>query len=456
MRALPALLGAVLLAGGCRSEGPPAAPPPDSPPERRAAVERPGAAASGAPAPAADGALALRAPTDQLPLAAEIRARQSAVKARPDQAAGWVELGRAWLRAARLAQNEALFSRVEAAARRAMALDPGQRQARHLLGLVLRQQHRFADLRTLAEELARTQPDDDLAWGLLADAALALGDLRAVERALDRMLDVRPALPSFSRAAWLRWLHNDVDGALSMWNEAARAGGQNDPEPLAWCLSEAGDVEWHRGRLDAAERLYAAALQRVPTYAGALLGLGRVALARGQAPAAVKSIAAAYAARPSEIAAEWHAMALRAAGDTAAAEAIEQKLAAASAFDDARSIALYLAHRKLKPQVAVERARADFAERQDLYAHDALGWALFRAGDLEAAEPHLSQATRLDTPDAMLHAHRGLLALARGQTAVARRHLDRAWALNRHAHPVLMAEVAAARATLGEVKKDGP
>lgn len=419
----------------------------DRPPAPTAAAPTAAEPATPAPTAAPPGALARTPPPPTLPADPTLAPALAAVERHPT-AATWVELGRAWVRTARRAQREALYDQVDDAARAALALDPKSAQARHLRGLVLTTRHRFTELRALAEQLTRDDPADDAAWALLADAALALGDHTTTERALDRLLDLRPALPAYARAAWLRWLHGDIDGSLQMWTEALRAAGHQDPEPRAWTLTEAGHVEWNRGRLDAAARLYAAALTHLPDHAGALFGRARVHLARGDARAAATDLAASAAARPAEITLEWQALALRAAGDTTAADALDHKLAQAGPFDDDRTIALYLAHRRLDPARAVERARRDFQVRQDLYAHDALGFALYRAGQLDDAARHLEAATRYGTPDPMLHAHRGLIAAARGRHDEAREHLDRAWAQNPHAHPLLMAEVAAARAAL--------
>ncbi len=423
---VPAAVGLTLL-GGCRSEPPPP-PAPDASPA----------------APAAE-TPALTPPPAGTPTAPELAARIAAARALPERADGWVDLGRAWIRTARLAQREDLYRRADAAAAEALKRRPGHPQALHIRALVHRVGHRFAEVRRIAETLTAADPKDTAAWGLLADAALALGDMPAAEAAIDRMLQQRPALPAFSRAAWLRWLHGDIDGALQMWGEALRASGRTDPEPRAFVLSEIGHLHWHRARLDDAEAAYRAALKTLPEHAGALFGLGRVQLARGDAAGAAQTFAASNTARLSEQTAEWRALALRAAGQTAEADALDAKLAAAGAFDDPRSIALYLAHRAIEPQTAVEKARADFEQRQGVYAHDALGFALLRAGDLDAAARHLEAATAHGTPDATLMAHRGLLEKARGRDAEARKWLDRAWTLNRHAHPRLMAEVAAAR-----------
>ncbi len=426
------------LSVGCRPDDPP--PPRPAPP-----VAQPAAAATSP---------ALQMPPSAVPTAPELAERIAEVRALPDRADSWVTLGQAWVRTARLAQQEALYRRAEAAASEALKRQPGHAGALHLQAMVHRVGHRFAEVKRVAADLVRRDPRDDTAWGLLADAALALGDMPTVERAIDRMLDLRPALPAFSRAAWLRWLHGDVDGALEMWGEALKSSGRTDPEPRAYVLTEIGHLQWHRGRLDAAVEAYDLALTALPQHAGALLGRGRVKLARKDAAGAIADFEASNRARLAEQTAEWHGMALRAAGRTAEAEAVDGKLADAGAFDDPRSIALYLNHRGLTPAVALARARTDFAQRQDIYAHDALGFALLRAGDLDAAARHLTEATRWGTPDAMLLAHRGLLEKARGRPDDARVWLDRAWALNRHVHPRLMVEVAAARAALAADRPD--
>jgi Flp pilus assembly protein TadD len=81
---------------------------------------------------------------------------------------------------------------------------------------------------------------------------------------------------------------------------------------------------------------------------------------------------------------------------------------------------------------AVILARAEREGRGDIYTEDALGWALYAAGQLEQAEQHAQRATRLGTPDALLIYHLGAIQVARGKLAEGKASLERALRQNPH------------------------
>ncbi len=96
----------------------------------------------------------------------------------------------------------------------------------------------------------------------------------------------------------------------------------------------------------------------------------------------------------------------------------------------------------------VAQARAARAVRPSIYGHDTLAWALYRAGDADAAWEEIQQALRLGTRDALLYYHAGMIANARGNTAAARAHLETALAINPHFSILHAAE---ARETLAAI-----
>ncbi len=427
-------LAFLVMLSACRET---AQPPPQAAPPSAAA-----------PATADDGAIALVPMKGDAPIDRELRALQTAVQRLPDRADGWVRLAEGWVKKARNAQAERLYERAEAAARRAMVLSPNNPGAQRVLALALQNAHRFKEMRALATNMTRAAPRSADGWGLLCDAALELGDYPAAEAACQQMVDLAPGLPAWVRAAWLRWITGDADGALALWHEALRVVPTDDIEPRAWVFSEVGHLSWSRGRLEEAAAAYAQALVLQPNHAPSLFGRGRLALARGDAAAAVQDLRDAAAARASEVTSYWLAAALRAAGQPAEAATLEAALTAASDFDDPRSTALFLATHRRDPQRAIDLARRDFEARGDVFSEDALSFALFRAGRLDEAAVHSARALRLKTPDPLLWAHAGLLAAAQGRTTEARALLTGAQALNPHFDPVLGPEVAAALAAL--------
>ena len=56
--------------------------------------------------------------------------------------------------------------------------------------------------------------------------------------------------------------------------------------------------------------------------------------------------------------------------------------------------------------------RRELQERQDVYGHDLLAWALFRAGKLEDARREMALALSQHTEDVMLAAHAEAIGVA--------------------------------------------
>ena len=119
-----------------------------------------------------------------------------------------------------------------------------------------------------------------------------------------------------------------------------------------------------------------------------------------------------------------------------------QRLNAAAGMNVDMELALFEAEHGDAAQ-AVTLARAAYAQRPSIYAADALAWALYQHGEPAEAARFSRLALRLGTRDALLHFHAGRIALALGDQAAARAHLETALAINR-AFSVRYAPVARA------------
>src|SRR5437016_4164112 len=210
--------------------------------------------------------------------------RLEGAEATPD---GYVALASAFMRKAREAGDPGYYARANAAVERAFALDPNDYGARRAEPWVLLGLHDFRGALAAAERARRLAPEDWWNYGTLADASVELGDYTRALEAAQRMVDLRPGLPSYARAAFLRALFGDRPGAIALLQLAVAAGSGLDPEGRAWALVHLGHEYFATGDLASAGRAYAQALDVFPDYYLALGGLGRVRAAEGQLAAAV-------------------------------------------------------------------------------------------------------------------------------------------------------------------------
>lgn len=203
---------------------------------------------------------------------------QAKVASGRERASAWVAVGHELVRIARTRMTPELYRNVDACVDRALAAATDDADALHLRGLVLMDAHHFADARALAQKLIARDADDVAAWGLLSDAALELGSLDEATTAAQRMLDLKPSILSYGRAAHLRFLAGDIPGALELYSLAIASGRPlRDREPSAWMMVEAARVFLHKGDYAGADAGFDAALRELPGYAPALAGKRQVA-----------------------------------------------------------------------------------------------------------------------------------------------------------------------------------
>src|SRR6185503_6141865 len=155
-------------------------------------------------------ALALTAPAGDGPVEREISRIQERLRRAPAPD-DWVLLGQAWVQKARRAGDPGLVLGAEGASIVALSMMPGHRGALGLRALVLLDQHRFAEARAQASALLSRDAGDLVALTVLSDAA-------------QRLVDLKPGLASYGRAAHLRWVGGDVPGAKLLYARAIEAG----------------------------------------------------------------------------------------------------------------------------------------------------------------------------------------------------------------------------------------
>lgn len=358
---------------------------------------------------------------------------QRAVRSAMTRDEGWILLGRAWVRKARESNDPGFYLNADACAAVVLARNPDNALALGLRGLVLLNGHKFAEARELAARIVAKHPDDPMAWGTASDAALELGRYEEAADAAQRMVDLKPNLPSYSRASHLQWLHGETAAAKSTVRRALDAGrdAKRDPEPGAWVLVQAAMIFWHEGDFDGADAGFDKALERIPDYAPANVGKGRVAMARGDHRRAAELFDRAFKVSPLVETAWLLGDARAAAGDAKGAEEAYAAAAREGHRTDPRSLSLFLSTKNQEPAEALRLAREEYALRQDIVTEDALAWALYRNGKLDEAKASIARARRLGTPDARLVFHEGAIRIASGDTKKGRELVAQALKMNR-------------------------
>jgi tetratricopeptide (TPR) repeat protein len=235
-----------------------------------------------------------------------------------------------------------------------LVLNPDDVVATQLVGLTLLNDHRFEEARDLARRLLDHHPDDPLSWGTLSDAELELGHVDAAIAAAQQMMDRKPNLPSYGRAAHLQWLQGDRKGAKLTYQQAIASGREHkDREPSAWMITQAAWVFWHEGDYAGAAAGFDLALREVPDYAPALEGRGRAALALGDSAAAITWLRKALAAHPLVETAWALGDAHTLQGDRASASKAYLRAVELGSRHDPRPLALFYATKSRDPREAL-------------------------------------------------------------------------------------------------------
>jgi tetratricopeptide (TPR) repeat protein len=375
-------------------------------------------------------ALALAPPRGVAAIDGLIGRMQRSAIADPRKADLWIGLGQAWIRKARQTADAGYYAHAEGCARVALQVDPDSISAHDLHAMVLLNDHRFADARDAAQRILVTRNDDPPAYATLSDALVELGQVEAAAEAVDTMMGLKPTLPAYSRAAYLRWLTGDAAGAKSLMLRAMDAGDARDPEPLAWVLVQAAMIFWHEGDYDGADAGFDRALSVFADFAPALVGKGRVAMAKGDGLRAAAWFERAYGLSPLAETAWLLGDAWSAADRKEASRAAYELAKAEGKRADARTLALFLATKNQDPAEALRLAESELRVRGDVYTHDVLAWTLYRNGRTAEAKLAATRATQWGTRDARILYHAGAIFLAAGDKQQGEKLLHSALALN--------------------------
>jgi tetratricopeptide (TPR) repeat protein len=391
---------------------------------------------------------------------AEIDKASEAAKLHPTDAA-WSRLGDALMQKARETMDLSYYGRAEAAYGRSLALNRNYANALVGIAWVLSGRHEFEQSIEWANKALKVEPNRADAYGLLGDAATEMGDYDSAFEHYQKMIDLKPGIASYSRAAHLLFITGGFKKATLLMSKAIGAGGPY-PENRAWCIAQMALLDFAQGAYVPAEQLLTEGLKETPANYHLLAAMGRVKAGMKDFPAAIE-----YYRKAQDIVPQHEVVV--ALGDLYTIEGRAEEADRQYALVDVLrrlnksngvigdlQMAQFLADHDKDLEEALRLAENEYKTRPTVYGADTLAWCYYKNGRISEARKYSSKALSQNTPEAMFLYHRGLILAKAGDVGGARKTLYQALSQNPYFEP--MGAIAAMKTVqeLGSISASAP
>ncbi len=328
--------------------------------------------------------------------------------------------------------------RAQAAARLALRRQPGDDvAASQELAAALLTLHRFREALATIRTVRRAAPADATLAMSEASLDMELGDYRAAASLLSRFGGGDREGTEVVAARYAE-LTGDLARARTLLGRAttrADAVYGSPNERRAWFHVRLAELAFEGGDTDAALREVTTALDRFPDDVQALTDGARFSAALNRPADARRFAERAVRLTPSPENLGLLADAQEQLGDTVAAAATRDEIGAVERIGNAqhlvdRLLALEYADHGTHLDQAYAIARRELGLRDDVFAEDTLAWTAARAGHWQAAADAARRATALNTADARIWYHAGVIAEHAGDRHAALADYRHALALN--------------------------
>jgi tetratricopeptide (TPR) repeat protein len=314
------------------------------------------------------------------------------------------DLALALLQGLRASRDAGEAARAAALIQRALTLAPRDPRAWALKAWDEMNRHRFQDALVSARKAHDLGVPSAMTLGLESDALVELGRYEDALAVTQRLLDAFPGLPAHSRAAHLRFLHGDIEGAIGLLKESLAVAPPGS-EAHAWAFLQLAELHLNGGQLGLADNAVASAETLFPGRPEYTVLRARVREAQGRPAEALALLREALDQYPSPDHAVMAWRMARFLGDHEAMRGLALLLDGMARLDEAgdrlfrRAFAEYYALQDQRHGEAERLAREECQRRPDIYGHALLAFVLRQAGKHREAARHAQAALRLGTRD---------------------------------------------------------
>lgn len=363
----------------------------------------------------------------------------SKIKEDPDDYYNYTKLGASYIQKGREVGGIGPYLQAEEVLKKSIELYPDGYAAYVYLGQVSSYKHNFHKTIQYARKAIELKPEKSIPYGVLGDAYIELGMYDEAERAYLTASMIAPGFFSGTRIAQIKDLKGDTKGAIELMNNSIQlASGQNLPaENIAWAKVMLGSFYFKTGDLEKAEKSYEEALQSFNNHYLAMEHLAEVYTARGDYEKAAALYERALELNPKphyylKLGEVYEKLGRPAKSKElyGKAEARYKEYAESGIKGHSRELVLFYADKNVNLDRALELAKGDSEDTEDIYAYDTLAWAYYKTGNLDKAMDAINKALRLGTKDALLYYHAGVIYHKLGKKEEATKYFDLVLATN--------------------------
>lgn len=370
----------------------------------------------------------------------EIEKATEAARSRPT-AAVWSRLGDAFMQKARETMDLSYYGRADSAYRKSLAMNPHYANAMVGIAWVLSGRHEFEQSIEWANKALKEEPNRADAFGLLGDAATEMGDYDTAYEHYQKMLDLKPGIASYSRAAHLLFITGGFEKATLLMSKAIGTGGSY-AENKAWCIAQMALLDFAQGAYIPADQMLAQGLQESPNNYHLLAAMGKVKAGLKDFPAAIDYYRKAQNIVPQHevVVALGDLYTLQGRKEEAARQYalvdVLRKLNKSNGVTGDLQEAQFLADHDRELDEALRLAEAEYKTRPTVYTADTLAWCYFKNGRIPEARKYSSRALSQNTPEASFLYHRAMILAKAGEVGEARRMFYKALSQNPRFDPL--------------------